>query len=468
METGPSLRSLRVFLSHSYKSPAANLHFYNLFSRTAQVQFSVDRGDLDTNVTRLERLVRDADAFIGIYPLPVDPAVTPPLSELRKHARYFQLELDLAIRARIPAIVFMDSRYANVLSWPGSIRQYTFRAQEVQGGGQAPRDQVYAKAFESFCDAAVAFQSYRVNQLVAERDRTRVGLLLPDTDYGADLKSRIKATIEEHTGREAVAMAWPPVLGKDFYSAISEFDWMIVDVGDDSASAGVVGFLHGHFMPALRLVKADAGHADGGRVRASLYGGLEAGYPKDIVQWKSEDELQAQIEARIKAILLPQDLLDTPDKAISHFESTSLRKEVVFVSYSGKDVAQAAEIVAALKKVFKTVFDYKDGESIVPGRPWLDEIFRSLSRSAVAVPLLSSNYLQSGNCVHEAQQIVAFHDEGKLDYLPVRLNDERLDTPPWFGNIQHARLSGMKSPADIASMIVRMIDDRSRQPGPTT
>jgi hypothetical protein len=45
----------------------------------------------------------------------------------------------------------------------------------------------------------------------------------------------------------------------------------------------------------------------------------------------------------------------------------------------------------------------------------------------------------------------------------VRLNDDKLDTPPWFGNIQHARLTAMKSPAEITALIVRMIADKAKQ-----
>ncbi len=57
-----------AFMSHKYKAARVNEYFFKLFCRTARLEFEVDVGTLATNVTRLERLVRDADAFIGIYP----------------------------------------------------------------------------------------------------------------------------------------------------------------------------------------------------------------------------------------------------------------------------------------------------------------------------------------------------------------------------------------------------------------
>lgn len=90
--------SWSLFLSHQYRATHLNLFFYKLFSEVADVQFEVDRGEFATNVTRLERKIRAADAFVGIYPFSKsDP--TP--EKLRNESRYFRLELDLATRSNV-------------------------------------------------------------------------------------------------------------------------------------------------------------------------------------------------------------------------------------------------------------------------------------------------------------------------------------------------------------------------------
>src|SRR5215831_6459318 len=97
--------SFSTFLSHKYNSANVNEYFFRLLSEVADVQFEVDAGKSSTNVTRLERMIRDADAFIGIYPFePVDLADPAP-KELLEASQYFRLELDLATRARKPGLI---------------------------------------------------------------------------------------------------------------------------------------------------------------------------------------------------------------------------------------------------------------------------------------------------------------------------------------------------------------------------
>ena len=140
-------QSFKVFLSHRYKSAETNLRFFSLFSDAGkEVQFKVDEGSLRISMTRLERMVRDADCFVGLYPYPEAPEVRPSVASLRQASAYFRLELDLAVRSGKPAIVFYDQRYRAVLpasptpspttrrSWPG-----TADGQPRQAGGRVHR-----------------------------------------------------------------------------------------------------------------------------------------------------------------------------------------------------------------------------------------------------------------------------------------------------------------------------------------
>jgi hypothetical protein len=451
----PRQQLLRAFLSHRYRSPAVNLRFFDIFSQAAQVQFSVDLGELATNVTRLERLVRDADAFIGVYPLslPAQSEVTP--EELRKQSRYYRLELDLALRAGIPTIVFADQRYGRVLECPAWARKYTFDAQEVESPAGGPGLRVFAKAFKDFASDALAYQTYRVNQAVAQRGRSRIGLLLPPATYPAVLRERIARLMMSHE-REVLDLGWPPQLGGGFFSGVGDLDWIVLDVCDDPDNAAAVGFLHGQFVPAIRLVNA-AADTPPGALRRGLYGGVEVGYAKDIVAWSDADELLRALEGRLATILRDQRLIGDAASAREYFASASLRQEIVFVSYAGADAEAARPVIDALKRQFKTVFDYKDGASIRPGRPWLEEIFGTIGRASGAVTLLSPRYLASENCLHEARQIVARRDERKLALLPLRLTEEAIDTPEWLKDPQHARLAQLAGPDEVPRLLVPLL-----------
>src|SRR5215211_8380099 len=99
--------TFKAFLSHRYKSPDANQRFFDALSAHGNLQFEVDVGVKATNVTRLEMFVRDADAFVGIYPFPSEADERPDAETALKESRYFRLELDLALRSRRPVIVFV-------------------------------------------------------------------------------------------------------------------------------------------------------------------------------------------------------------------------------------------------------------------------------------------------------------------------------------------------------------------------
>src|SRR5215813_9844222 len=111
MAVEPDRPAFRAFLSHRYEAPEINLYFYRLFSEQARVQFEVDPREPPpppgekpvrkrTNATRLYRLVRCADAFIGIFPLQQSAARGGGyVTDLRGESDCFRLELDLGIRS---------------------------------------------------------------------------------------------------------------------------------------------------------------------------------------------------------------------------------------------------------------------------------------------------------------------------------------------------------------------------------
>jgi hypothetical protein len=146
----------------------------------------------------------------------------------------------------------------------------------------------------------------------------------------------------------------------------------------------------------------------------------------------------------------------TLDEARAYFRSSQLRKDPVFLSYSGADADPAHAVSAALKARFQTVFDYRDGESLRAGTEWLPGIFDRLAASAAGVILLSPSYLASGNCEHEAMELMALRDQRKIALLPVKLRDETLDVPSWLKTVQYDRLYA-STPDAVADHVVELV-----------
>jgi hypothetical protein len=430
-----------AFLSHQYRATDVNCFFFDLFDRAAEVQFEIDEGAFATNVTRLERKVRNADAFVGIYPLSAhDPDPV-------KESRYFRLELDIAARSGKPALVLYDGRYRDDLTRPPGARMLPFDNRQIVGSGQKPDTGRFEKAFQSFRDAVSARRRFEVEATLGPRG-TAVGLLLdryPDRALDAVRESLRRARYEP--------VDVPSVLGASFFATLPRLDFAVVDVANPELAPGVA-FLHGAFVPMLRLKRLE-GEDVASPLEAKLFGNLEVGYPKDVVRWRDDGELAAGLAARLTSLDAASVRIATRTEALEYFRRASLRKESVFLSYSGNDREAAGRISAALRARFQRVFDYRDaGTSIPPGREWGREVFDALSQSGVGVPLLSATYFESGNCRHELDEMVALRDAGRLKLVPVKLDEAPLDLPSNLRSTQYLRL--WEHPDVVA--VVRMIE----------
>lgn len=449
-----------TFLSHRYKSPEVNLFFFRLFADIAEVQFEVDEGTFATNVTRLERMIRAADSFIGIYPFPGDAEAARQPEELRKASRYFRLELDLAIRSQKPAIVFYDDRYGSLLRGPSSVTSVPFNFREITGAGQVTKAKKYKEEFKEFAETVSASMDYNVKR--RNDPKSKIGIALPlqaaENCYGLEDIKLIEELLEQHGFDERKVLRWPLMLNRDSYALFQDADWVIVDTGDELAKTGIPAYLHGQFIPMLRMRRFPADQAETlpSALEQTLYGDIEVGYNKDIVAWNNHETLKTALEERLLTIKGDVRRIGSMLEAEAYFQSAALRKDAVFLSYSGKDLDLAADISAELKRHFQTVFDYRDGQSIRPGEPWMDEIFKQLSNSSIGVPLLSQNYFDSGNCSHEAEAMMASRDSHKMKVMPIKLYKDALNAPPWIQNIQYLRYTDYPSVQEIVKEIIRL------------
>jgi hypothetical protein len=458
-------RPFRAFLSHRYKSPRVNEYFFSLFDGIATPVFQVDEGTKATSVTRLERMVRDSDGFIGLYPFPTGSE--PSVERLRADSRYFRLELDLAERASKPTISFIDQRYGAVVKPPRSMVQVRFLDAEAVPGARMPGEEDVKLRIAEFCNRVQAARAYGLSRSSIGQDRTKVGILLPPDDgsgtgYSPGHISLIAEEIEKLTPQMAVPMQWPPLLNSRFEADLEEMDWVVVDLGPASAACGIVSYLHGRFIPMLRLCQVNKQIADDSipsQLEMTLFGSFEVGYRKDIVRWVDHVSLKAEIDKRIALIYSESIFISTPDEALKYFRKAALRNEAVFVSYSGKDGAQAGPIIAALRRRFQQVFDYRaaDERPIPAGTDWIDEIFKKIATMPLGVILLSPDYLASGNCRHEMNEMVARKDSGGMKIVPIRLRET--PSSPVLGAIQYLRVENFGDADQIMAALIKDIDE---------
>jgi hypothetical protein len=265
------------------------------------------------------------------------------------------------------------------------------------------------------------------------------------------------SSVVAETGAKPLAMPWPPRLDMALAKTLETVDWVVVDLGDAAAATGIVAYLHGRFVPSLRLLRTvtSGSPAEGLQLIAALYGAHEVGYRKDIVAWCDDATLQAGVRARVENIMAERLRIADTSQAERYFNSAALRKEEVFVSYSGRDDAVAAPLITALNARFHKVFDYRDkAESIPPGTRWIETVFQRLSATPIGILLLSPAYFLSGNCLHEGQEMVAMRDAKQMTVFPIKLYAGDLDSPPWIRALQYLRYWEYASETKVVDTIV--------------
>ncbi len=204
----------------------------------------------------------------------------------------------------------------------------------------------------------------------------------------------------------------------------------------------------------------DAREQEQSPVEETLFGAFEVGYCEDILRWKDEDSLRKGLRSRLGLIQAPVESVVTEAQAEAYFRRAALRKEAVFLSYCGADQAAGARISAALRGRFQNVFDYREG-SITPGAQWLEKIFDSLAASAIGVALISAHYFESGNCGHEARQMISRRDAKQMFVFPIRLNGPDFKLPDWAESTQYTALSKYADEEAIVAALVAAFEKES-------
>lgn len=448
--------SIKAFLSHRYKSPKINLYFFDLIQKYAEVQFEIDEGSFSTNVTRLERMINDSNVFIGIFPIAEELGKNPAKIDIEKSCRYFKLELDIASRQKKPTLCIIDKRYGNTFEVSDSSFTIYYDSEEIVSEGGYPNKQYFESIIQSFFNSTRKVLEYqnskksRINQvrnIIIYRDEVNTEL---DAILTPQNLNSFKDAIEKYFLKDIIIKDPPKYLNERFYREIKSAEFVVINL---AINEQLSIFLHAEGVPQLRICSQK-------ELSKFLFGQFSVGYPKDIIKAITIEDIIKEFKERLITIKSPVIRINTHENAKSYFKKASLRKEAIFVSYSGEDEQIAVEIIKKLKERFALVFNYRDkAESILPGRPWLKEIFDSLAKSSLGIVLFSKSYFESENCQHELRQLIAMQDSKKISVLPIKLhNNKTLDLPNFAQDLQYIRYWDYENQDEIIKSAERLID----------
>ncbi|SHN46259.1 TIR domain-containing protein [Cryptosporangium aurantiacum] len=436
----------KVFLSHSYRSPEINLRFFDKVAELTDLRFEVDRKGLRLSTTRLERLIRNTDYFVGFYPLRGD-LETMSRDDLVRSATYFQLELEMAARARKPAIAFIDQRYQSVLNPPRGVQAVKYSAQEAL----SDNDQLVERAIQRpFADFLLRFEG--APRRISVDDGASVGILVPtENAHDAELGAIVVESIETR-GRDTVLVPIPPAMDDRFLARLRECDSVVLSM-DHPAAPVVAAYLRGQAVPTLRLrhgPEPETPEPDAS-VDTLLFGGQARHYAKDVVYWDDVETLHARVLDRAERIFAEPRLMDTTSKARGYFEAAAQLPMPVFLSYADDDHDVAAALALVLRSRFTEVLNVVDRGALRQRARTISD----LDRADVAITLLTRAYADAEDCREEARLIAERHASWQLRVFAIQVENVRLDL---LGNPKYRRADA--SWADIVNDIVQELRNR--------
>ncbi len=464
-----STKQFKVFLSHRYKAPAANLYFWSILSKVADVQFEIDPALMPdgtrkpTSVTRLEMLIRECDAFVGIFSLPEDFEA----SRLKSDTAYFRLETDLAMRSRKPTILFIDRRCQQLFRLPKAIRVAWFNQQEIGALGISPSRERFEKICRDFFLEVGASKSHRLYQNDSI-DAHGVAVIVSSQEINSPYTSSViddvcSAIVQQGYASPAI-LRYPSSEAAFQIADCDNWSWCLADVGKGLYGTGLVGYLHGRFMPMIRALCSGGRGADTIAEYRSLYVGIEKGYDSDLIKWEAGTDLIQALINRLNVIQLESRLIANSIAARAYFLEASLRKEAIFLSYAGKDRDLATNISAKLRTRFQSVFDYREKDSIPTGKYWPAEIEKAINGSELAVQLISKSYFESPHCQREGMLLDQRKIEGHMYVCKIKLRDEEIPQMPESQRLeQYMRLWQEPTLDTLIDRIVAAFENSTRQ-----
>ncbi len=439
--------ALRVFLSHQYRSEVINQYFYDLLTSKLDVLFRVDRAvdpatnkRLGTNVTLLELEMNDADAFVGIFPFRAGAPGKPTQHEAREDSKYFRLEMDMAIRARKPGLIFYDERLEGVFSFPHFFHVNDFDAVEIAASGAKPNEPNVLKRIADFQGELSYLQAYRASTRRSNW-RNRVGILLPASGITKNQRDVILDLLENFGWQCFFLPA--DSLDLKFLAQVEDLRWVLVEIGIDCQLDALVGYLHGRGIPTLRICRSTK-YSTVSLVETYLLKGVEVGYARDILYWKDVRSLRKGLELRLQRLRIGMETIASKDQASRYFHEAQRLPHSVFLSYAGDDEDTAKPYGDKLRERFKKVFDYRDGRSLLTGKPWAPQLEETLAEASLAVLMLSPAYLESKPCQRESELMANHRFNGTQHVITIKLRNAPDGTPiklpGYLGEDQYLRV----------------------------
>jgi nucleoside phosphorylase len=438
--------AIPTYLSHSYRveDRKLNHYFWELLWHggfRAQVDpRSDDPRAKIFSIPYLELMMQQSTCFAAVIPLRQE--------QLRDRCSpYILWEYGLAVQSKKPRVVFVEEGVAGRYFPAGRPGVQTFDRHNLQA-----READYIEELSQLAQKSRPYLK-EVSGLLG-----KVGLLLSadgtaNALYSTQIIDAIARIIDD-AGREPQVIR--PSFHRNFEFALKldECDFVIVDITPGFLPDWLFPYVHGRFMPAIKLLRLPEVIAEAA-IPPLISGQLVRGTGTEsdsVIFWRDPRELLDEISAQLQKFAIEREPFYDFEAGEKYFLGLGLQKKKIFVSNAGSANKIAEQISKELKRWGVTHFQYVEENLLPVGKQWdIEKLTRQIESSDVFVALLTTDYFASDYCKSENETALALQKAGKIQFIPFFL-EPGLQSHP----IQGENLANKESNEQITAILSRL------------
>jgi nucleoside phosphorylase len=396
------------------------------------------------SVPYLELMMKRSACFAAVVtqrPEPADYGCSP----------YILFEYGLAVQAQKPRLAFVEQGVSG--------RYFPVGAETCEFNRSPARLQDRRKIFsEKMTALAERSRPYRESdiQLLG-----RVGLLFGQSGTTSKTYTRILPDLKRllsRIGHEAEEISLDFEVNFQFALKLDQLDFVILDVGPSALPEWVYAFVHGRFIPAIKLVHLDdlsgVGQSLSPLVSGQLLRGVEDA-DEPVLFWRDQDELEEKLLKQIEKFRRERQVHDSFKETRRYFRGLGRSGERVFISNANDANEFASRLSRALYREGIEHFQYQSRNTIPLGSDWQKGLRRSIRQSGIFAYLVTEGYRESRHCQEEYEQAVERSREGALIMIPFFLGKVSEPNPPEQG----IDLCGISRDKQIKTIVSRLDDE---------
>ena len=412
---GRTLQPIPTYFSHSYWSDDCEINefFLGLFWKQ-NFRLTVDPKSDILSIPYLELMMKRSACYTAV------------VTHRTKEEPYFcspfiLLEYGLAVQAQKPRLLFVEEGVSGNLFEDGPMI-YTFsRNREHREANRRH----FARAIADLAAKSRPYSNAGV-QL-----RKKVGVLVPTAGAAGEAYSTLGPRIRDQLWQDGYSPVDVDLKFEEplrFLLDLDQLDFIVVEVGSPDLPPWVYAFIHGRFVPSIKLCHVPESTSMTTPVDALISGKLASKVARSgepVIYWSDGEDLEVKLDRHLMKFRDARTPFATLEDGLRYFRGLGRPDGRIFVSNAGDANVFSASLSRAFSAEGIDHFHYVYRNTMEIGEKWATQLAPRVDESTIFVALLSEGYAKSKWCMSELRRAEQLRRDGKITIIPYFLESVR-------------------------------------------